>query len=559
MQGMWGPRLRPERLIGAARVVLAVFSLFAVWIDPTEPAKYAELAYTLMLAYVGYAATAAAVVWRSEAVARWWPIVTHAIDLIFFSLFIFVTAGPGSPFNVYFVFSLMCATLRWQLTGTIWTAVVALLAFLGIGAYFGLIVGDPNFNLRAFVIRGDYLLVLAVLLAYIGMHEQRLLRDMWLLASWPHASETNVEPVIRPLLAHASTLLVAPALALVWQGPGDHESHVAFLALNDWRYDREAVEPTLVHRELVERSFLWTDTHAHELLVQNGPQPWRLEPWKGVALDPQWVRRFNATRMLSVAVNGEMATGRLFVIDKTEMSTDDVLVAGIVSSVIAGRLDAYYLDRQLQVAAATEERMRLARDLHDGILQSMTGIGLRLAAVRGRMPPGTQEVSADVDELQRIITDEQKEVRFLIQELRPSPSGAALSLSERLTELVTRFEREWDLEVHLAVELPITLSRRLRQDLYHIVREGLANAARHGSASSATVRLSALDDGRIEVNIADDGRGFSFVGSYTGDQLASMGVGPKSLRERVQALNGSLMLESGPAGAALHICLPAVA
>ena len=131
MQGMWTPRVRPERLIGAARVVLAVFTLFAVWLDPTEPDKYAELAYGLMVAYLAYAGIVAAVVWRLSRLSRAWPIVTHAIDLLFFSLFIFFTSGPGSPFNVYFVFALVCATIRWQLTGTLWTAAVALTVVVG--------------------------------------------------------------------------------------------------------------------------------------------------------------------------------------------------------------------------------------------------------------------------------------------------------------------------------------------------------------------------------------------------------------------------------------------
>ena len=87
----------------------------------------------------------------------------------------------------------------------------------------------------------------------------------------------------------------------------------------------------------------------------------------------------------------------------------------------------------------------------------------------------------------------------------------------------------------------------------------LINAARHGSASTAEVRLEPADDGAIAVAIADNGRGFAFSGRYTIDELARLELGPRTLRERVAAMHGSLTLESGPSGAELLIVLPAAA
>src|SRR5258706_11621794 len=107
------PRLRPERLIAAGRVVLAISSLFAVWLDRSGPAQYARDAEGLLAAYVIYAGIVVALVWRREAVSRLWPLLTHIGDLVFFSLFIFFSEGPGSPFPAYFVFPLISATLRW--------------------------------------------------------------------------------------------------------------------------------------------------------------------------------------------------------------------------------------------------------------------------------------------------------------------------------------------------------------------------------------------------------------------------------------------------------------
>lgn len=549
------PGLRPERLIGTARVFLAVFTLFAVWLDPTEPAKNAELAYSLMAIYGAYSVTVAVMVWRVDALSPRWPLVTHIFDLVFFSLFIFFTEGPGSPFNAYFIFSLVCATMRWQFKGTVWTAVVVLGVFASFGAYFAWAIADPEFHVRAFVIRGVYLFLFATMLSYIGMYEQRLLRDMWLLSSWPQPTEPPTEPITRALVAHAAAVLEAPTIVLTWIATGDPVPHVATLASDGWTYSHNAAMPA-VHSDLQAKAFLWSASNADRAMVQSALQPWRLEAWQGQAVLGDFASRYVARRVLSVPCAAEVVRGRLFVVNKAEMSGDDVLVAGIVASALASHLDAYYFDRQLQNAAATDERMKLARDLHDGILQSFTAIGLRLAAIGAELPASAREARAEFSTLQRLIADEQREVRFLIQDLRPSGTVSVQGLPERLAELRQRFQQEWDMDVSLSVETSRSLPRELSRDIYHIVREALTNAARHGLASAVNVRIGQDGDNRIRLSIADDGRGFSFTGTYTAEELASMGRGPRTLRERVQSRNGTMTLSSAPTGTALDISLP---
>jgi hypothetical protein len=123
-QTLYFPQSRAARLIATGRVVFAAVSLFAIWLDPAAPAKYAEITYTLLVAYVLYALLLAAIVWRVDAPLRGVCWITHAGDLLMFSIFMYLTEGPTSPFFVYFLFSLLCATLYWQWRGIMWTAVV---------------------------------------------------------------------------------------------------------------------------------------------------------------------------------------------------------------------------------------------------------------------------------------------------------------------------------------------------------------------------------------------------------------------------------------------------
>jgi len=144
-----------------------------------------------------------------------------------------------------------------------------------------------------------------------------------------------------------------------------------------------------------------------------------------------------------VGTQGESFTGRLFVLDKADPTLDDLILTEIVGGVIAARLDAYYLTEQLRQTSATEERIWLARDLHDGMLQSFTGIALRLAAIRRLTDSDRAAAISAVEDAQRMLASEQRDLRFFIQELKPAaapPEGA--TLEARLDELAQRMERE---------------------------------------------------------------------------------------------------------------------
>src|SRR5262245_26912617 len=125
---------RVERLIAAGRAILAASSLFAIWLNPSEPLKHAHVAYTLLALYLVYAVLLGAWVWSTaDSLARL-RLASHVVDLAAFTVFMYFTEGPTSPFFLYFVFALVCATLRWQWRGTPWTAAASLAAFPAVGA-----------------------------------------------------------------------------------------------------------------------------------------------------------------------------------------------------------------------------------------------------------------------------------------------------------------------------------------------------------------------------------------------------------------------------------------
>ena len=556
LEPFFAPRMRPERLIAAGRVVLAIASLFAVWLDPDEPIRYPTVAYGVLMAYVAYAVSVATLLWQVEAVPRLWPVATHAADLACFSLFIFFT-DPTSPFTVYFVFALLAATLRWQVRGTLWTATIVITVFFGFGIYFGIILDDPEFDLRGFIIRSVYLFVLAGLFGYVGTQDRRTVREMSRLATWPDTVRDDTESLARDLLAYAASLLDAPRVVLEWSEVDLPWRRLAVWDRGVWRHDRLSPDVALVNGAIRDYAFINRRGPSGRTLVQE-PDGLQLALWEGYPVDAAFENRFGPSTMLSVPMQGESFTGRLFVLDKADPTLDDLVLTEIVGSVIAARLNAYYLTEQLRQASATEERIRLARDLHDGVLQSFTGVALRLAAIRRMMESDRAAAIAALEDAQRMLASEQRDLRFFIQELKPAAAPPeSAPLGARLDELAQRMEREWDLRVELSLDgeshrLPAPLCR----DIYHIIREALVNAARHGSASLARVTVGAAGADAVTIAIADNGRGFPFTGRYSAEELAKLNLGPRNLRDRVQAMKGSMVLESGSTGAELNVILP---
>src|SRR5215208_1191648 len=198
---------RAERLIAGGRVVLSVFSLLAIWLDPTEPTRYASIAYSMLAVYVAYSLVIAAVTFRSSALLLELRLPTQAVDLLVAALVMFFTEGPGSPFFVYFAFAMASGAVRWGWTGTLWTTAAAVAVLFGLGYYFGEVLRDPAFELNRFIIRGVYLGVVASLLGFLGVFDARLRREMSALARWPQRMPAGARELVGGVLAHVAGVL----------------------------------------------------------------------------------------------------------------------------------------------------------------------------------------------------------------------------------------------------------------------------------------------------------------------------------------------------------------
>ncbi len=205
--------------------------------------------------------------------------------------------------------------------------------------------------------------------------------------------------------------------------------------------------------------------------------------------------------------------------------------------------------------ATVKERIRLARDLHDGAIQSLTGAALKLQVARNQAPEPTQ---AALDEVLQLLGEEQRELRRFAAGADGGEGSEAGDGLSRLRELPLKFERQWGMRVEMEARVEhVPESAEALIDAYWLIREALVNGVRHGAAQSARVELVRVGDA-LEITVDDDGGGLPFHGEYDLTELDRRDIGPRSIRQRVAACGGALRLISGERGTRVEIRLPLV-
>lgn len=551
---------RSERLIAGGRVILASFSLLAIWLDPSEPAKYAALTYSLLIAYVLYALVSAwGMMATPDSLVRL-RLITHIFDLSVFSTLIYLTEGPTSPFFLYFIFSILCGTLRWQWRGTLWTAVVALAAFLAMGFYAAEILQDPEFELNRFIMRAAYLGVVAVLFGYLGVYESRRRNHLAKLASWPRAPSLNLEKVIAQNLEEAQKILNTPRVLMAWEEFDEPWLYLAMFSDGKLQQSRKppgSVVP-LVADSLEGKSFLSQDVRQAKAIALDAVTH-ESQHWQGECINNELQQTFAITSVLSVQLSGETFKGRLFFLDKADQATDDLILAEIIGAQLMTNVDLYYFLNRLKQVATRSERIRLSHNLHDGVLQSLTTAGLHLQVVSQMLDTDPASAREYIAKVQELIIQEQRDLRSFVEIMKAGPPDeveADFRLTQLLEELSQSIERQWSLHVELKMDgLEDPFPSSLGREIYHLIREGMMNAARHAQASVIRVDIQAGDK-NVHISVSDNGHGFPFHGRYDNAMLAATGFGPSILKSRVSSLGGSLNIESSESGSRLELTVP---
>ncbi|MBI4886769.1 MAG: hypothetical protein HY824_06730 [Acidobacteria bacterium] len=568
---------RVERVLAVGRAFLTVTGFVAIYLDPTEPVRLREITYGVLF---GYALYSLAVLVYTHRTVRLTPAhgrALHALDILWTSVLTFVSQGPLSPFYLFFLFVVLAAAYRWRFRETAGTAVVIIAVFLvetavaALGPWNERWFTPNTFELNRTIIRLAYLLLTGVLLGYLAEQEK-----------YSRAELTATVDVARQPQLHlglgGSIAAVARALSATFGAASvivvvrDHEMHRTQL----WQLDRAADGHAAPHVHRVELdarqqpAWLFTDPGRAWYAVRGSD--------RGIA--PAWVieadawhlrrevidvprafldaRPFRRVMAVNMGLTHEWHA-RVYLFDPAERGGLDrrLYFLEALAEHVTPALTNVFLLRRLRARAGAAERARVARELHDGAIQTLFGLDMKIEAIRRRLQHGSAVVEGDLAEAQGLLRQEILSLRELMQALRPIELDSGDQLPDVLAGLVERFRRDTGISARfVSTGGTLSLSPAKAIEIVRIVQEALVNVRKHSHARNVLVRVGD-GDGAWRVVVEDDGCGFEFNGRLSGREMDERRLGPAIIKERARIVGAQLAVDSTPGvGARVELVLP---
>ena len=518
------------RVVAIARLALAAVFLVATLSDR----RLAPTGDVVVLTfYLGFAAIVLMLIWNN-----WWIDARiagagHAIDVIFFMIVVLWPEGYARPYFLFFVFLLLSASIRWGWRATAFTAAVAILLYFTAGLFVARPAG-AGFELQRFIIRSGYLVVLSFILIWFGL--RRRFSTSVIVGDGPVENDAEANSPFQTAFRHAKAVLRARAGLGFWIHPDGEQEALCIFGDQAER---------LVLRSIVglpANVFLFSVAKDRALTGFDAPRP---QFRKASALiDEDVLGHISSDQGLAVPVRSQLGSGLLLFWSIDNLHSDHLDLGGQLSTQLAQLMEHRALISARQDAAIARERMSLARDLHDGIVQFLAGSTYRIEAI-SRSVADREDVAAHLRDLKEMMLLEQEDLRTSMAALRTD----RISLTQAAAEaagLSSRLARHWQIECKFETNTQdAMIAARLHLDLLQTIREAVANAARHASARNVDIRLHG-DDDQIELTIADDGQSSNDVPE----------TGPWSIRERVEEAGGTMAMRSSEEGTKLCVRFP---
>jgi signal transduction histidine kinase len=420
-------------------------------------------------------------------------------------------------------------------------------------------------ELNSTILRVAYLLLTGVLLGYLAEQEKRSHAELAAIADATRQPRVNlglggsVAALARMLL----TTFGSPTVVVVVD---DHDGHRTLM----WRVTARDLpdEPRVRRAELNSQAksrWLFSDFGSAWQVTRESrgggavvaavdPTQWRLRRFRA-ELSPEFCasQAFASVSVVNLGLAGEWQ-GRVYIFDptRTDSAERTLHFLDALAEHVTPALTNVVLLRRLRARAGAAERARVARELHDGAIQSLFGIEMKLEAFRRAPDRSEAFVDAEVGAVQEQLRREVLALRELMQALRPIELEGGDQLPDVLAALVERFRRDTGISARFVANGgSVSIPPPQAVEIVRIVQEALANVRRHAGARNVMVTLTSGSD-EYRLVIEDDGRGFDFEGRLCARELDQRRIGPAVIKERARIAGARLAIESTP-GAGVRI------
>jgi signal transduction histidine kinase len=579
-----GETRRIERWLATARVFLALATLIAIRMDPTELLGHSWAAYGLFVFYLANGILILMLLRRRQQSTAAFRLLVHAGDILWPALISIFAEGPRAPFYLFFFFVLAAAAYRWGVWETLATAaaevsllwiesVILLHIPLGPGGtlpwaiFNGLRVNMSQFfePQRLFML-SVYLMVMGVMLGYLAEQQKHLRAEKAVMNGILSRVrvEAGLNGTLEQIFSETMSMYRASRLLVAAQEAHSHRIFVGELSSSEGGTPAE---------------FRWLDSKPHEQRAYLDDFPGVVcyaasdgAGWKVLALD-QDGRALNPADTMPIAqlhekqpfrsvvalsfLFGEEWRGRVFLFDPSwrgEQQEELRFLLNLMRQVGPAVYNVYLLHR-LRRRAHAAERARVARELHDGAVQSLIAVEMQVDVVR-RQAEANKPIGSELVRIQGLLREEVLKLRELMQQMKSIDVDSQRLLGV-LNDTVERFQRETGISARFVTDVEeLDMPQRVCREVLRIVQEGLVNVRKHSGARHALVRLGSSQD-RWNLVVEDDGKGFPFSGRLNQSQMEEMGRGPMIIKERVRLIAGELTVESNPGqGTRLEVTVP---
>ena len=531
-----------DRMIGLMRLTLALSALIIIFIDPSEPNRLVALTYASLVVYVIYSA---AVYLLSLSRRTLLPTsVTPWIDIACFLVFVALSSGTSSIFYFFFFLPILVASFREGFTAGFRVAVISSVLFTVVG--YVTAPAGREFELNRFLLRPVYLLVLGYMMAYWGgreiKHKQRLsfLREITKLSNPRFGASYTIGSMLQELQAFYD----ADCCLLALVDPVYNDTRLFRLGRGE---SAESVRGERIPENLEQQLLSLPDDVAviHEgrprLPLLRDSDEYVFDLTKQQECTPEWraiiaslAKKLELGPFVSVPLHYRGKTvGRLYVVARQGVfcDTDVSFLIQVVEQMMPVIHNIRLLAR-LSLSAAEQERQRLARDLHDSVIQPYIGLQYKLAAIRNKSAEG-RDTSDDLERLLDMTANEVKSLRGFVRGLKEGDELGATFMSA-VRRFAAQFAESYDLDVQVESKGQVELNDRLAAELIRIVHEGLSNVRKHTEASFSKITVERADSAlRLSIennNPHANGEGHAaFV--------------PRSITERTEDLGGRVSIE----------------
>jgi signal transduction histidine kinase len=536
-----------NRVTALMRFVWAFSALVIIYIDPTEPNKHVFLTYVALILYVSYSASLCFSGLQTNKSFQWISSWSHWIDVCWFTVMIGLSSGTNTIFFFGFFFSILVASFRWGFTSGLTVTIVSVV----IVTVIGLVTRPtgPTLDMYRVLLRPVNLFVLGYLMAYRGGRESilkgqlKLLKEVTTLSNPRFGIDHTVGSAIERLRAFYNA---DKALLVVRdQSTGKFRLHKASIGRPEEATKAQVIAPDLADLMLslpsrwaavygTKRTLSHPRSHITIYNTENGERiktiPKSLEAIAGT---------LDATGFVTVPLSYHNdAVGRLFLVTSAKRHFDisDVEFLLQVIEQIAPVIDNIRLVDRLASDAAEQERQRIARDIHDAVIQPYIGLQIGLEALKRKVNSDSGDIEGAVDRLIELTAFGVKDLRQYVYGLKES-GDREISLIPAIRRYATKFAETTGISVDVDVSPEIWINDRLAAEVFHMAVEGLSNVRRHTEAIWAGIGLECAD-GHLQLKIENDGNG-------NGHREKFM---PHSLSQRTNALGGKISVEGRQQG-----------